>query len=282
MIAVEEIIGTIKELPPFPSVAAQALKILEDPGAGVDDVIAIVEYDQSITANVLKICNSAYYGLTREVHSLREGLVLLGNAQLKNILLTGAAVKFLGQDNQGYDLARGDLWKHAVAAGILARIISRRVCGGEPASLFTAALLHDIGKVALNAFVHEYFEQIMALVDAGSHSFLEAETEIFGTNHAEIGSKIAESWDFPADIVAAIALHHKPEDAADDDPITRIIHLANVITLSVGIGVGADGLSCRGKEAVMKRFGLGPKDLQAIIVEFYDEFNKVRDILRLA
>ena len=282
MIPVEEIAGAIKELPPFPSVATQALKILEDPGAAVDDVISIVEYDQSITANVLKMCNSAYYGLTREVHSLREGLVLLGNSQLKSILLAGTVVKFLGQDNKGYDLAQGDLWKHAVATGVLARIISRQVNGAESPSLFTAALLHDIGKVALNSFVAEYFEQIMALVDTGSHSFLEAETEIFGTNHADIGRKIAESWDFPEDIVAAIAFHHRPEEAADNDPITRIIYLANIITLSIGIGVGADGLCCRGKSEVMKRFGLRPKDLQAIIVEFYDEFNKVKDILRMA
>jgi putative nucleotidyltransferase with HDIG domain len=282
MINVEKIIGSIKKLPPFPSVATQALKTLEDPGAAVDDVISIVEYDQAITANVLRLCNSAYYGLTRKVHSLREGLVLLGNAQLKDILLASTVVKFFGQENKGYDLAKGELWKHAVATGIISRIICQRVNGSEPPSLFTAALLHDIGKAVLNSFVEQYFEQIMGLVDTGDHSFLEAETQMLGVNHAQLGGKIAESWNFPEDIVQPIKFHHTPEEASDDDQITRIIYLANIITLSIGIGVGADGLSYRGKSEVMERFGLKTKDLQGIVVSFYDEYNKVQDFLRLA
>ncbi|MBW2109019.1 MAG: HDOD domain-containing protein [Deltaproteobacteria bacterium] len=279
MMGVKDITAAIKALPPFPSVATQALSVLEDAGASVEDVIAIVEYDPSITANVLKLCNSAYYGLSRKVHSLREGLVLLGNAQLKDILLAGAVVKFFEKKHKGYDLAKGDLWKHAVATGVIARLISQRVNGHEPPSLFTAALLHDIGKVVLDGFVDEYFEPIMALVASGSHSFLEAETEVFGTNHAEIGGKIAATWDFPEEIVTAIAFHHRPEQASQDDQVTRLVYLANVIALSVGIGVGADGLSCRGKQEVMDQLGLASRDLEAIVIDFYNEYHRIQDVL---
>ncbi|MBN1841799.1 MAG: HDOD domain-containing protein [Deltaproteobacteria bacterium] len=279
---VEEIIKSIEKLPPFPVVASQALKILDDPGASVGDVISVVQYDQAITANVLKMCNSAYYGLARKVHSLREGLVLLGNMQLKEIILASTVVKFFQPENKGYDLAKGELWKHAVATGIISRVISRRVSESEPPSLFTAALLHDIGKAVLNNFVHRYFVEIIALVDTGDYSFLEAESKTLGINHAELGEKIAKSWDFPEDIVQSIRLHHRPEEASAGDVITPIVYLANVITLSMGIGIGRDGLSYRGKQEVMKRYGLKPKDLQAIIIDFYDEYNKVQDVLKLA
>ncbi|MBW1741184.1 MAG: HDOD domain-containing protein [Deltaproteobacteria bacterium] len=282
MIDVDVIIKSINKLPPFPDVASRALQILDDPRASVDQVISVIQYDQAVTANVLKLCNSAYYGLRRKVHSLREGLVLLGNAELKSIILASTTVRLFQQENKGYDLAKGELWKHAVATGIISKIISDRVGASEHPSLFTAALLHDIGKVVLNSFVDRYFEQIIALVNEGELSFLEAESKMLGINHAEVGAKTGESWNFPGDIVQAIRLHHSPEEVLDDDPITPIIYLANIITLSMGIGVGRDGLSYRGKQEVLKHYGLKAKDLQEIVVDFYDQYSKVQDILKLS
>lgn len=281
MIDIDGILKSIKQLPPFPNVATKALRLLDDPEASVDKLIAVIQYDQAITANVLKLCNSAYYGLRRKVRSLREGLVLLGNAELKDIILASTVAKFFHKENKGYDLAMGELWKHAVATGVMAKTISDRVDDSEPPSLFTAALLHDIGKVVLSSFVDRYFEQIIGLVTAGDHSFLEAESAMFGINHAELGAKITESWDFPEDIVEAIRLHHRGEEASDADRVTPIVYLANILTLSMGIGVGRDGLSYRGKEGVMKRYGLKSKDLQAIVIDFYDEYGKVEDILQV-
>ena len=282
MMDTEAIIKSMKKLPPFPDVATKALKILDDPDASVDQLISIIQYDQAITANVLKLCNSAYYGLSRKVRSLREGLVLLGNVELKSIILTSTVVKFFHRENKGYDLAKGELWRHAVATGIISKIISDRVTGSESASLFTAALLHDIGKVVLGRFVDTYFEQILALVKGEDHSFLEAEREMLGIDHAEVGARVAESWNFPEDIVQAIRLHHRPDGASGDDPLTPVIYLSNIVTLSMGIGVGRDGLCYRGKEEVMKRHGLKAKDLQEIVVDFYDQYNTVQDILGLA
>ena len=282
MMDVDGVIRSIKRLPPFPDVSTKALKILDDPDASVDQLISIIQYDQAITANVLKLCNSAYYGLSRKVHSLREGLVLLGNRELRNIILTSTAVKFFHKENRGYDLAQGELWRHSVVTAIISKLISDRVSGTEPASLFTTALLHDVGKVVLGSFVDTYSEQVIALVNEGEHSFLEAESEILGINHAEVGAKVAESWNFPEDIVRAIRLHHEPDGASDNDPLTPIIYLADILTLSMGIGAGRDGLSYRGKEEVMERFGLKAKDLQEIVVDFYDQYSRVQDILSLS
>jgi putative nucleotidyltransferase with HDIG domain len=282
MMDIDVIIKSIKKLPPFPGLACQTMKDLDDLDAPSDQIISLVENDQFVSANVLKLCNSAYYGPARKVGSLYDGLVLLGNARLKEIILASTAAKYFEQENKGYGLAGGDLWKHAVATGIISRIISHRVTESEPLSLFTAALFHDIGKVVLNIYVDRYFEQIMGLVNTGNHSFPEAESKMIGINHAELGGKIAESWDFPDDIVRAIRLHHRPEEASPDDVITPIIYLANIITLSVGIGLGRDGLFYRGKQEIMKRYGLKAKDLQGIMVDFYDQYNAAEDLLQLA
>ena len=282
MMDIDVIIKSIKKLPPFPGLARQAMKGLDDPDASADQIISLVENDQFVLANALKLCNSAYYGPTRKVGSLRDGQVLLGNARLKEIILASTAVEYFQQENKGYGLARGDLWKHAVATGIISRIISHRVTESEPLSLFTAALFHDIGKVVLNVYVDRYFERIMGLVNTGDHSFPEAESSMIGINHAELGGKIAESWGFPDHIVRAIRLHHRPDETSADDVITPIIYLANIITLSVGIGLGRDGLSYRGRQEIMKRYGLKAKDLQGIMVDFYDQYSAAGDILQLA
>lgn len=281
MTKIAPILKSIEKLPPFPKLATMALAAMEDSESSLDQVVAIIEYDQAITANVLRICNSAYYGLNRKVHSLRQAMVLLGNAQIKEIILAGTVVRFFRSYNKGYALARGELWKHAVGAAVIARIICRHVRKAEPPSLFTAALLHDVGKVVLNFFVDGYFDRIITLVNEKDYSFLEAEAEILGINHAELGARIAESWSFPEDIVCAIRLHHNPEKDNSDSQILPIVYLANIITLSMGIGVGRDGLSYRGQEKIMKDFGFKARDLQEIIITFYDEFNKIRDILQL-
>ncbi|MBW2107818.1 MAG: HDOD domain-containing protein [Deltaproteobacteria bacterium] len=282
MINIEDITRAAKKLPPFPGVLERALRVLDDPEASVGEVIGIVEHDQAITANVLRLCNSAYYGVSRKVRSLREALVLLGNAQLREVLLAGTLVKFLGTAVRGYDLAGGQLWRHAVATGLMARVISKRVYGTEPPSLFTAALLHDIGKVVLSEFVDQYLDKIMALVEAGQHSFSEAEGTLLGINHAQVGADVAESWNFPDEIVIAIRWHHSPERASGDNGTTRMVHLANILTVSVGIGVGADGLSCRGKQEVMESFGLKSRDLQEVMMTFYDTFRQAQEMLGLA
>lgn len=281
MIDVSRVTKSIEGLPPFPDVVGRALHVLDDPQASVSELVSVVQYDPSITANVLKLCNSAYYGLSREVRSLREGLVLLGNAQLKDIILAGTVVKYLGKGTNGYDLAKGELWKHSVATGIFGRIIAKRLFEKEPPSLFTACLLHDIGKVVLDAFVDADFEQLRDLVSKGEHSFLEAEKEILGIDHAEIGAEVAQKWDFPAEIVQAIRMHHRPMDVSSDDVTTPVVYLANIFTVFLGIGVGRSGLFCRGHEDVMIRFGLDGKDIQDLLMNFYDEFNKVQDMLGL-
>jgi len=281
VINANEITKSIKGLPPFPDVVGRALKMLDDPHASVPELVSVVEYDPSITANVLKLCNSAYYGLSREVRSLREGIVLLGNAQLKDIILAGTAVKYLGKGTKGYDLAKGELWKHSVATGIFGRIIANHVLEEEAPSVFTACLLHDIGKVVLDTFVDEYFNHLMEVIYEENRSFMEAERAVFGTDHAEVGARVTRKWEFPEEIVQAIENHHRPEEAADDDLITPVVYLANVFTVLAGIGIGRSGLFCRGKESVMKRFGLDAKDVQDLLLEFYDEFNKVQDLLGL-
>ena len=276
---IDSIIQTINDVPPLSNVTSKVIKLLDNPDTSVNQLVSIIQYDQSITANVMKIANSAYYGKSGTVRSLSESLIVLGNKQLKEIILTGSFSKFFECEQKGYKKARGELWQHAASSAILARLISEHIGKEEHPSLFTAALLHDIGKLVLDSYVERYFEQIIALVLEKHYSFIEAESEMIGMNHAEVGAKIAEKWHFPEEIVQAIKLHHSPENAVENDNITHIVYLANVITALLGIGSGLDSLAVRGKKEILKLYSLTQQDIEKIMVSFYDMYDSIQDLI---
>jgi putative nucleotidyltransferase with HDIG domain len=282
VISIENILKKIKNLPPFPEVYRKAIQLLQDPEISVDKLIEVIQYDQAITANVLRMCNSAYYRPSKKkIHSLREGLVLLGNKQLKEIISRSTIVKFYQNESKGYDLGRGELWKSAISSALISQLICKLIGKAEYSAIFTTTLLHDIGKVILNDFVWEENQRIFQLVQAKGYSFEEAEKKILGIDHAEVGAKIAELWHFPEDMIRAIRLHHTPEIAPEDDNMTPIVYLSDVITLTMGIGVGSDGLCYRANESIMKRFAVTSRDLQKIMMDFYEAYSGVQNILNL-
>ncbi|WP_028314304.1 HDOD domain-containing protein [Desulfatibacillum aliphaticivorans] len=278
---IESILKDLEQLPPFPTVVAQALALLDSPDSSAMDVVQVVQYDQAITANVLKVCNSAYFGLPGKVSSLREAVIRLGNKQLKEIILTGTVVKYYKNAMEGYALSKHDLWKHAISTAIISRIISKRFPGVDEGAVFTAGLLHDVGKTILDAVVDEYFNQMFALVGEKGYSFTEAEQEVLGLDHAEIGARMGELWGFPKEIVHAIRFHHAPPEGDESDLVTQVVYLANVICLMLGIGVGRQGLHVRGRDEILEQHGMDINDLQVIMAGFLDEYQKVQDIIDL-
>jgi len=276
---IDAILTTIEEFQPLPHIAIRALELLDDPDVSSSELISIIQYDQGITANVLRISNSAYYGKRRRINSLAEGLVVLGNKALKEIILTSSVAKIFSTENKGYQKATGELWKHAASTAIMARLVAKHAKIVEDALLFTTALLHDIGKLVLDSFVERYFEQIISLVLEKNYSFIEAEKEMLSINHAEVGALLAEKWQFPKQIVESIRLHHTPELASQKDMITPIVHLANILTTLLGIGAGLDTFANRGKGEILKRLKLTGKDIQIMMVSFYEDYQELEDLL---
>src|SRR5512135_2521130 len=127
MILVEKILRKVAQLPPFPIVVQRALQLVADPNSSAQDVVDVIQYDQSITANVLKLCNSAYFGLRQPVHSLREALVRIGFSQLVRIILGEESAELLSGPCQGYELEQGELWQHSVVCALLSRIVANRL-----------------------------------------------------------------------------------------------------------------------------------------------------------
>jgi putative nucleotidyltransferase with HDIG domain len=278
---VETIIQSVSQLPPFPAVIHRALALLNDPKSSVSEVVETIQYDQAITANVLRVCNSPYYGLRQTVGSLQEAVMIIGFNPLLEIILGESAGSVLGGSVPGYDLEAGELWKHSVSSALLSQIISQRLHKNQDPMIFTAALIHDIGKVMLNAYMQEQSQAIRELVKTKKVSFQNAERELLGIDHAELSAVIAEQWHFPREIIQAIRYHHSPLSADSDQDVVYLIYLSNLVAMLTGIGGGVDGLSYPGYDEIMYHYKLEEKDIEKFIAQLGEQIKKVEALIQI-
>ena len=275
------ILESIEKLPPFPAVIHRLLQIMGDQKSSAQDIVEIIQYDQSITANVLMICNSAYFGLRHPVYSVRDALVRIGFNQLMEIILSRGGAYLFGRSYPGYDLAAGELWRHSVACAVLSQIIADRLGFKTSPMEFTAALLHDIGKVVLNEFMKDHLKEVRRLVQENQVSFLEAEKQILGIEHADLGGRVSEHWKFPGKIILGIRHHHAPFSASVEQEFASLIHLCDAVAMLTGFGGGADGLSYSGYKDIAKAYGLGEREIEGIIIELESRLKQVELILNI-
>ena len=281
MSRLEEILNLVRDVPPFPKVAQRVIELVENPAITARQLAEVIQYDQAITANVLKICNASYFGLPRKVSSLDEALVLLGHDALKDMMIASSSAQFYqGDVGAGYMLDQGDLWKHSVATAIMAKLLVVHIKDVDDGVAFTAGLLHDIGKRFLSTFVAEGFKNIMGRVVRENIPFEQAEKEALGATHAEIGALILKKWEFPSEMVMAVKQHHNP-DALQQDPLTALIALSNALVVSVGIGAGADGLATKLQGDGIKRFGISQTDLDLHMADLVGEMDRAQELLHL-
>lgn len=281
MSSIEELLKEIEHLKPIPAVVNQIMAAVEKPDSSMAEIAEIIMYDPSITANILKICNSAYFSLPRKIDSVQDAVTMMGIEQVVDIVLLKSGAENLQNGQEGYGLHEGELWKHAVSSALIARTLAEKKGSMNKHIIFTAALLKDIGKVILDRFVSDSYEKIDTLVANEGFSFREAEKKVIGIDHAELGGIIAKLWDFSPKMINMIRHHHLNDDEGKNDLDTQILYVADNVCMMMGIGVGADGLAYRFHKDVLEKLTISPVDLQGIIASFGEEMQKVEDLLKV-
>ncbi len=279
MSAIKEMLKEIKDLKPMPQVANQIMTIVEDPKSSITDVADLVIYDPSLTANLLKLCNSAYFALPRKVDSVQEAISFMGLDQIIDLVLLKGGAENLKKGQEGYGLHEGELWRHAVSSAIIAKELAEKKASKHKHMIFTAALLKDIGKVILDRYVSDSFKKINNFIENKGFSFGEAEKKVIGINHAELGGIVAKMWEFSPKMIYIIANHHMSNESAKDDLETSIVYLADTVCMMMGIGGGADGLAYRFHKDVLDNLGISQMDLQEIIAGFGEKMHEVEALI---
>lgn len=269
-LSLETIVEKVNDIPALPQIVLRVMKMTDDPDVTAQDINKVLNQDQSMTARVLRLANSAYYGYARRIASVTDAVVLLGFNTIRSIVIAAAVNEILNKKYEGYALEEGELWRHSQTCAIAARAVARRSKFVQLDAAYTAGLLHDIGKVILNHFMKNAYHEVVELVESGEIPFMEAEEAVLGFNHAVVGARVVEKWNLPPQLVEAIAFHHYPDKATANPKLTAIVHLADAICLSMGIGVGVDGLLYPVSTEAMKTLGLSEQDIEQIVSELVD------------
>ena len=281
MTAIQVLIKEIKNLKPIPAIVHQLLDVVDNPDSSMSDIAEIIQYDPAVTASVLRTCNAAYFGLKHPAESIKDAVNLLGTEQIIDLVLLKSGAKLLSGDQEGYGLHEGAMWKYAVSSAIIAKQIAKKLGLKNINTIFTAALLKDIGKIILDRFIQDSFEKISHLVSHENLSFMEAEKKIIGVDHAELGGMIAKMWRFSPRMVNIIRHHHLDEFTQVKDREIAVVYLADCICMMIGMGVGADGLAYRFHEDAMSALGMTAEDITKIIAEFACQMQEVEDLLHV-
>ncbi len=222
-------VSAVGGLPTLPKVAAEVLRLAHDPDSSLKDMAAVISKDPPLTSRLLKVANSAFYGLSQQVGSLSVALVLLGMRNITNIVTSISVFRMLRFRGKAGAFTREAFWEHAGACGKACDLIGR-VCrldlGGEA---FVTGLIHDVGKILMDAVFHEEFVRILELAAAEGIPMYEAETRILGVDHARIGAWLAEVWNLPEHISEALAHHHGPPCDPAEKPLAASLQLADAI-----------------------------------------------------
>ncbi len=210
-----------KELPTIPVLLARILTVVDGDRSSVRDLVEVMQRDQSLTARVLRLANSGFFGYSRQVASVSRAVMLLGFSTVRNLALGVKIWETLAVE-RGPSLA--DLWAHSALVGAAARLIAQRTRAADPEEVFTAGLLHDVGRVILTL----RFKERYGAVSAGPAAELVArEREAFGVDHAQAGAWLAEAWQLPFAIASTAAHHHDRLEPAATLATPAMVNLAN-------------------------------------------------------
>jgi putative nucleotidyltransferase with HDIG domain len=267
----------VEAFPGMPATATKLLPLLDNPNSTASEIESILKYDPGLTANILKLTNSAYFGIPARVSSVKQAIVLLGWKRLLQVVMTICMSPLMKKNVPGYDLPKGELWRHSIAVSVAAEILVKALKITDADEVCTAALLHDVGKLVLGGFVMEDLKQIETMVMKGI-TFDVAESMVLGTNHAEIGGQILHKWSFPDELVNAVQWHHDPESCERSCTLSDIVHVANTLGLMTGFGKVEEGLAIEPFGPVADRLGLQSDHLETMAQQTSEGVKKLSEL----
>ncbi len=253
-------IARIENLPTLPSVYAEVDKVCQNPDASAEELSGVIETDPAITLKLLKLSNSAFFGFTRKIKTVKDAVSLLGNKTVRNAILNISIYEATKDLATSAGLNKKLFWAHSAGCGSIARFLSERLKMGREDS-FTAGIIHDMGKIILDAIYSDYYKEVLRLVAAKDISILEAEQQVMSLAHTDIGLELATHWRLPEELLEAITYHHAPARAEKDPQVAALIHLSDALCRKLQIGSGGDNVVPEMDPKALERTGLTPENL---------------------
>lgn len=269
-LTLEYIVNKVDDMKVLPDIINKIVFLTENPDSTVEDMEREILKVQILTTKMLRLANSAYYGYARKISTISQATVLLGFQAIKSIALASTVSQYLTSELKGYSLEKNQLWTQSQTCAIISRHLAKYVKYPNPEEAYIAGLLRDIGKTILNQHMENEYIEVLSKVEVDGLSFLDAERKVLGFNHAQVGEKVATKWGLPPDLVDAIGHHHTPEGSDANIKLVSIVHIADAITMMMGVGLGLDGLAYDLSPLAIETLGLDEEAFDNIISQVAD------------
>lgn len=261
---IEQVLREIKQLPSLAAVVMKILRTFESDDLDIAPLAQQISQDQALSARVLRVANSAFYGFSGKIGSISEAVVVLGFNNVRSLVSAAGIIDSLSPAHvEGFDLC--SFWLHSIGTGVCAQVLAPGA-RQDPETAFTAGLLHDIGKLVLLLYFRDTFEGVLRYQQQADCTWVEAERKLMNIDHARIGAEVAKLWKFPLAIQEAIRYHHTP-DQIQSAPLADLIHVANAICHALEIGAMANDQVPALSHPAWQRLGLDWETLQAAMSE---------------
>ncbi|MEI7941658.1 MAG: HDOD domain-containing protein [Candidatus Riflemargulisbacteria bacterium] len=265
------IVNKITELMPLPETIQKVVSLTRNPDTPLKKISDVLESDEAMASKVLKLANSSFYGFSKQVKTISHAVVCLGFNTIKQMSLTAHSFSVLDNTLDGYYLDKGAMFQHSFGTALASRLLATRMFYPNAEEVYLMGLLHDVGKVILNQYAEAEFKKVIELYNQGGRAFHEAEREILGFDHGEIGAAVCQKWNLSDDIVDTIRNHHSPEEALDTNLSVHMVHIANIIVTIMGIGIGAGGVDQKISEKSLTSLRLKEEDISMLMMSIMDE-----------
>jgi putative nucleotidyltransferase with HDIG domain len=267
---IRERVKSIIQLPALPTLALEVVEMVDNPKTSAQQLGRLISADQALTAKVLKIANSPFYGFPKKISTVDFAIIVLGFDALKEIVISIALVSSLQKKTDRYFDTKS-FWDHSISTGAIARRLARDVGYRVTGEVFVAGLLHDMGISVMNKYFMSDFHRIIDIVHDSELTFREAEESVIGISHAEIGSWLAERWNLPDHLVEAVLCHHDPSKAKINPQLVAIIHCADVFAGQIATKKSEYDQGLLFDEAALNILDLNDKNL---LDEYHNQYSE--------
>lgn len=270
MISEDMVLSGIQSLPTISPVLTRVLDLANDIDASASDMEHVIQSDPALTANLLRIANSAYYGVSREIVSVRQAVVLLGTRKVAETAVSAAFASVIPDYIPGYQIGAPEFWRHCIAVAVFTDRLASAIRLPQTESAFTSGVLHDIGKLVSGLLLAPECSRVIAWMNAHQSGFNEAERQVLGMDHAEIGATLARAWNLPESVCAAVRWHHEPDRAVEHQQLVTLVHVADCLAHMLGFGTDVGELSRTVAPHALERLGIPLRELERHACDTFD------------
>ncbi|MCB9851015.1 MAG: HDOD domain-containing protein [Phycisphaerales bacterium] len=278
---VKKALASVGDIATLPEVTVKIIEVVEDPKGTARALHDVIKRDPALSAKVLKVVNSAFYGLPGQVASVDRAIVLLGLSAVKNIAIAASLSRlFKGAKKTDLFDAR-EVWRHSVAVGVAAKKISQ--AAGDVAGhdeIFLAGLIHDLGLLIERQAFGDKVNEVIQAKQAEQGTFLAVERQVIGATHQDLGDALTTKWKFPRHLRAAVGFHHNPEDLATElKRIGQIVHCADILCCQEGHGFSLTADDEEFTEDLLSSIGITVEQLVDVRDNMADELAEAESML---